>query len=74
MYINLGEKLKSLRKGHDLTQEQLAELLGISSQAVSKWETNASLPDISMLPVIANFYGVTTKELTDFISLSQIWF
>lgn len=63
MYVNLGEKLKSLRKGSDLTQEQLAERLGISSQAVSKWETNSSFPDISMLPVLANFYGVTTDEL-----------
>lgn len=63
MYVNLGDKLKTLRKGSDLTQEQLAERLGISSQAVSKWETNSSYPDISMLPVIANFYGVTTDEL-----------
>lgn len=63
MNMNLGEKLKILRKGHDLTQEQLAERLGISSQAVSKWETNSSYPDISILPVLANFYGVTTDEL-----------
>lgn len=63
MYVNLGKKLKALRKERDLTQEQLAECLGISSQAVSKWETNSSYPDISMLPVLANFYGVTTDEL-----------
>ncbi|MBR7092427.1 MAG: helix-turn-helix transcriptional regulator [Clostridia bacterium] len=63
MYYNLGEKLKSLRKARDLTQEQLAERLGLSAQAVSKWETNASYPDISLLPVLANFYGVTTDEL-----------
>lgn len=63
MYVNLGKKLKALRKERDLTQEQLAECLGISSQAVSKWETNSSYPDISMLPVLANFYNVTTDEL-----------
>ena len=63
MNYNLGEKLKSLRKARDLTQEQLAESLCISSQAVSKWETNASFPDITMLPVLAHFYGVTTDEL-----------
>lgn len=63
MNVNLGERLKILRKDHDLTQEQLAERLGISSQAVSKWETNSSYPDISMLPVLANFYDVTTDEL-----------
>ncbi len=63
MDYNLGEKLKYLRKKRDLTQEQLAELLGISFQAVSKWETNTSTPDISMFPILANFYGVTTDEL-----------
>lgn len=63
MDYNLGEKLKFLRKKRDLTQEQLAELLGISFQAVSKWETNTSTPDISMFPILANFYGVTTDEL-----------
>lgn len=63
MTHNLGEKLKSLRKKYDLTQEQLAEKLGVSFQAVSKWETNAAAPDISMLPVLANFYRVTIDEL-----------
>ncbi|MDR0915741.1 MAG: helix-turn-helix domain-containing protein [Oscillospiraceae bacterium] len=63
MDINLGEKLKSLRKKRDLTQEQLAEYLGVSFQAVSKWETNAAYPDISLFPILANFYGVTTDEL-----------
>lgn len=47
----------------NITQEDLAERLGISFQAVSKWETNASCPDISMLPVLANFFQVTTDEL-----------
>ena len=63
MYYTFGEKMKTLRKRRDLTQEQLAEYLGVSFQAVSKWETNAAYPDISLLPVIANFYGVTTDEL-----------
>lgn len=63
MAYNLGEKLKSLRKEHDLTQEQLAERLGVSFQAISKWETNAAVPDISMFPVLANFYRVTADEL-----------
>jgi len=63
MKFNFGEKMKNLRKKRDLTQEQLAEYLGVSFQAVSKWETNAAYPDISLFPVIANFYGVTTDEL-----------
>ena len=63
MKFNFGEKMKNLRKKRDLTQEQFAEYLGVSFQAVSKWETNAAYPDISLFPVIANFYGVTTDEL-----------
>jgi len=63
MEFNFGEKMKSLRRKRDLTQEQLAERLGVSFQAVSKWETNAAYPDIALFPVIANFYGVTTDEL-----------
>jgi len=63
MEFNFGEKMKSLRKKRNLTQEQLAEILNVSFQAVSKWETNAATPDISMFPIISNFYGVTTDEL-----------
>lgn len=63
MEFNFGEKIKSLRKKRNLTQEQIAEILGVSFQAVSKWETNAAYPDISMFPIIANFYSVTTDEL-----------
>ena len=59
----LGIKIKVLRKRMNITQEDLAERLGVSFQAVSKWETNAAYPDISMFPVLANFFNVTTDEL-----------
>ncbi len=59
----LGEKLRALRKGKDLTQEQLSERLGVSFQAISKWENGTSYPDITILPSLANFFGVTTDEL-----------
>ena len=49
----IGEKIKTLRREMKLTQEQLAEYLDISSQAVSKWETGISSPDIDMLPRLA---------------------
>ena len=64
--MKIGEKLRTLRKEKKLTQEQLAEYLNISSQAVSKWETGLSSPDIDMLPRLAVFYGVTVDELLDF--------
>jgi len=62
-YNQLGEKLRALRKGKDLTQEQLAERLGVSFQTISKWENSSSYPDITILPALANFFGVTTDEL-----------
>ena len=61
--ILLGENLKKLRKKNDLTQEQLAEVLGVSPQAVSRWESEATYPDITMLPTIANYFDVSLDEL-----------
>src|SRR5690554_5856099 len=58
-----GNKFKSLRKNRNLTQEEVAEILGVTFQAISKWETDSAMPDISMLPIIANFFEVTTDEL-----------
>ena len=64
--MNLGEKIKLLRKKRGVSQEHLAERLGISFQAVSKWETGATLPDVALIPAIASFFGVSTDELFDF--------
>jgi transcriptional regulator with XRE-family HTH domain len=61
--MNLGETIKKLRKQKDITQEQLAEYLNISSQAVSKWETDLSLPDITLIPALANIFDVSADVL-----------
>lgn len=61
--LQLGKILKKLRIQNDLTQEQLAEACGVSPQAVSRWETGATYPDITILPVIANYFDVTTDDL-----------
>ena len=63
MELNFGEKIKQLRRSRDLTQEALADALGISAQSVSKWECAYGYPDITQLPAIANFFGVTIDEL-----------
>lgn len=64
--IKLGEKIKALRKEKNISQEVLAEYLGVTFQAVSKWENSISMPDVTLIPPIAAFFGVSTDELFDF--------
>ncbi len=64
--MNIGNKIRELRKQRGITQEQLAESVGISFQAVSKWENNIALPDITLAPVLASYFGVSMDELFDF--------
>ena len=66
MSIKLGEKIRSLRKQKNVSQEVLAQVLGVSFQAVSKWETGATMPDVALIPAIASFFEVSTDELFDF--------
>ncbi len=66
MKINLGENIKKLRLEHNLTQENLADFLGVSFQAVSKWERGDTVPDVYMLPVIASFFNVSIDNLLNF--------
>lgn len=61
--MNIGLKIRELRKKRGITQERLAEYLNISSQAVSKWENGTALPDITYVPKLASFFGVSTDEL-----------
>lgn len=63
MDILIGDKIKELRKSRGITQEQLAEAIGISFQAVSKWENHIALPDITLIPALANYFGITCDEL-----------
>ena len=63
MKENMGQIIKRLRKERNLTQEELAEQLNISAQAISKWENGTSMPDISQVVPLANLFGVTTDVL-----------
>lgn len=63
MTIYLGENIKRLRREKELTQETLAEFLGVTFQSISNWERGESYPDITMLPEIAGFFKVSVDEL-----------
>lgn len=63
MNETIGNRIAKFRKVKGLTQEELASMLGVSSQAVSKWENDASCPDISLLPQLCRTLGISTDEL-----------
>ena len=62
----IGIRIQTLRKNKNITQAQLAEVLAVSPQSVSKWENNLSIPDISLLPMIARFFGITMDDLFNY--------
>ncbi len=63
MKLNIGENIRRLRRDADLTQEQLADKLGVSYQSVSRWENGTTYPDMEFLPVLSSIFGVTVDEL-----------
>ena len=63
MQLDLGQKIRELRHRDGRTQEALAEAIGVTSQAVSRWEANGGYPDIGMIPSIANYFGISIDEL-----------
>lgn len=63
MDIQLGKRIKELRIAGGFTQRQIAQTLAVTVQAVSKWENELNYPDISLLPEIAELFGVTIDRL-----------
>ena len=74
MNINIGENIKNLRKRKEITQEELAEYLGISFQSISKWERGEGFPDITMLPDLADFFDVSIDDLINADRISGGYF
>ena len=72
MIIKLSENLQLLRRQKGLTQEDLADVFGVTSQSISKWELGINCPDITMLPKIADFYEVSIDELIGYKPMSSI--
>ena len=63
MKLQIGENIKSLRKAANITQETLAEMLGVSCQSVSRWELGVCYPDMELLPAIAQIFRCSTDSL-----------
>lgn len=63
MKLNIGENIRNCRRKMNLTQEQLAEKLGVSFQSVSRWENDLTYPDTELLPVLSKIFGITTDDL-----------
>lgn len=61
--LYIAENLKNLRKGKEWTQEEMAEIIGVSPQSVSKWERGDTYPDITLLPALANLYNVSVDAI-----------
>ena len=61
----IGAFIKTLRKENNLTQEQLAEALGVSNRTISRWETGNNIPDLDMLIILADYFEVEIKELIE---------
>ena len=70
--MELGKKIRQLRFKAGLTQEQLADKLGIGPQSVSKWENAASMPDITTLPLLAEIFGISIDDLFDLTSEQRL--
>ena len=62
----IGMKIKELRRSKGFSQSDVAKKLGVTSQAVSKWETDSSLPEMTMLPDIASLFGVQIDDLFEY--------
>ena len=79
MKLNIGNIIRDRRRAMDLTQEQLAEGLGVTCQSVSRWENGQTYPDIEILPVLADLFGISLDELMGHTKsareqrLSRLW-
>ena len=70
--MNMGKQIRENRLRCNLTQEKLAETLGVTPQAVSKWESGTGFPDITLLPKLSSIFGVKIDELFDFSVNDQL--
>ena len=63
--MNFGEKLKQLRKDHHLSQEELAQILNVSRQTISRWESSITTPDLAMLEKICHYFHISYNDFLE---------
>ncbi|MBQ8288156.1 MAG: helix-turn-helix transcriptional regulator [Clostridia bacterium] len=63
MILPIGSTIRELRREREITQGELAKVLGVTTQAVSQWERGNAYPDLELLPVIAAYFGVSVDRL-----------
>ena len=61
--MNIADRIQSLRKAKGISQEQLADVVGVSRQAVSKWESEQTIPDLEKIIIMSDYFGVTTDYI-----------
>lgn len=71
MKLSVGENIKFLRKSKDITQEQLAEMLNVSCQSISRWELGVCYPDMELLPMLAEIFEITVDKLLGVDSIAE---
>ena len=69
--MSIGKNIAKYRKEKNLTQEELGEKLGVTNQAVSKWESEVSMPDVMLLPEIATALNITLDDLYGIVKASE---
>lgn len=72
MHFEFGKRIAALRKAHKVTQAHLAEYLSVQPQTISRWEAEGGIPDVTLLPQIALFFGITLDELFGMTNMEQI--
>ena len=70
MKLNLGENIRKHRRRLDMTQDELADRLGVSFQSVSRWENGTTYPDMELLPEIADLFSVTVDALMQMLPIA----
>lgn len=69
--MNIAERIQNLRKTKGISQEQLADVVGVSRQAVSKWESEQTIPDLNKVVIMSDYFGVTTDYILKGVELVE---